>query len=412
MTLLPSPLAQSTLGEKCALYLDHVSDHLPVFLHSLRPRLDPYLTYSTTTFRSVAQALPLDVDEQTTALGAAILIGLLTVVAMSWGNPFNSFWRRSPNYASASAPQVRDDDYSYITPDFIVDPRSQPGQYGAQYEAGAAENEPDIICLKHRGTIYPLHFRAYAIDDGLLTVGDLRHTAAAKMGASNPNQIRLLYKGNLLKDDARTCKSEGLKQHSQVLCVVSEAGSNTPSDQSDYDSAPANEVPVIRPGSSSSRVDGIDAGPANPSSKKKNNKKKKKKGGKRSEERFAPETLATPPTLAPPRPSSAGRSAAPSPSPSMKLLKTALEQVTALTEYLQQELLPLCEEYLADPPTDPKKREFEYRKLSETILTQVMLKADGIEPDGNEVVRNARKALIKEAQATLNRLDLVGKPQS
>lgn len=410
MTLLPSPLAQSTLGEKCALYLDHVSDHLPVFLHSLRPRLDPYLTYSTTTFRSVAQALPFDVDEQATALGAALLIGLLTVVAMSWGNPFNNFWRRSPNYGAA--PQVREDDYSYITPGYISDPPSQPARYGTQYEAGSAENEPDIICLKHRGTIYPLHFRAYAIDDGLLTVGDLRHTAAAKMGASNPNQIRLLYKGNLLKDDARTCKAEGLKQHSQVLCVVSEVGSNTPSDMSDYDSAPAHEIPVARPGSSSSLVDGDDvSGPANPSGKKKN-KKKKKKGGKRSEERLAPEPLGASPSLAPPRPTSAGRSADPSPSPSMKTLKTPLEQVNALTEYLQRELLPLCDAYLADPPTDPKKREFEYRKLSETILAQVMLKADGIEPDGNETVRNARKALIKEAQASLNRLDQVGKTQS
>ncbi|KAJ5364228.1 uncharacterized protein N7496_009941 [Penicillium cataractarum] len=412
MTLLPSPLAQSTLGEKCALYLDHVSDHLPVFLHSIRPRLDPYLTYSATTFRSVAQALPFDVDEQTTAFGAAFLIVVFTVVAMSWGNTFNNFWRRAPNYP---APQVRDDDYSYITPDSIVDPPSQVSRYGTQYEAGPAENEPDIICLKHRGTIYPLHFRAYAIDDGLLRVGDLRHTAAAKMGANNPNQIRLLYKGNLLKEDSRTCKAEGLKQHSQVLCVVSEVGSNTPSDLSDYDSGPA-DIPIVRPGSSSSFVDGDDApGPAKPPSKKKGNKKKKKKGGKRSEERLAPETLGSSPSLAPslapPRPTSAGRSSAPSPAPSMKALKTPLEQVTALTEYLQRELIPLCDDYLADPPTDQKKREFEYRKLSETIMAQVMLKADGIEPNGNETVRNARKALIREAQDSLNRLDQVGKPQ-
>ncbi|CEJ54363.1 hypothetical protein PMG11_00681 [Penicillium brasilianum] len=410
MTLLPSPLAQSTLGEKCALYLDHVSDHLPVFLHSIRPRLDPYLTYSATTFQSVAQALPFDVDEQTTALGAALLIGIFTVVAMSWGNPFNNFWRRAPNHPAA--PQVRDDDYSYITPDYIVDPPSQPARYGAQYEAGSSDNEPDVICLKHRGTIYPLHFRAYAIDDGLLTVGNLRHAAAAKMGASNPNQLRLLYKGNLLKDDSRTCKAEGLKQHSQVLCVVSEVGSNTPSDLSDYDSGPA-EIPVIRPGSSSSLVDGDDApGPANPPATKKSNKKKKKKGSKRSDERLAPETLGSSPSLAPPRPTSASRSSAPSPAPSMKTLKTPLEQVTALTDYLQRELIPLCDDYLANPPSDPKKREFEYRKLSETILAQVMLKADGIEPDGNETVRNARKALIREAQASLNRLDQAGKSQS
>lgn len=73
--------------------------------------------------------------------------------------------------------------------------------------------------------------------------------------------------------------------------------------------------------------------------------------------------------------------------------------------YLRTELLPLCEAYVAHPPTDPKARDFEHKKLSETILAQVILKADGIEPDGDEIARNARKALVKEAQAALNRLD-------
>ncbi|KAI2788695.1 hypothetical protein POX_e06716 [Penicillium oxalicum] len=400
MTLLPSPLAQSTLGEKCAVYLDHVSDQLPVFLHSLRPRLDPYLTSSVTTLRSVAQALPFEADEQILAVAAAVLIVISTIIAMSWGNPFNNFWRRSPNHATA--PQVRDDDYSYITPDEIVNPPSQPIRYGNQYDAGAAENEPDIICLKHRGTIYPLHFRAYAIDDGLLTVGDLRHTAAVKMGAEHPNQIRLLYKGNILKDDRRTCKAEGLKQHSQVLCVVSEAGSNTPSDLSDPENVSTQEAILD--------TDEV-PGPVGSSSKKKSNKKKKKKGGKRNEETPASEFLPPSPSSAPPRPTSAG-AGTPALPPNLKTIKTPLEQVNALTAYLQKELLPLCEEYFADPPSDMKKREFEYRKLSETILAQVMLKADGIEPDGNETVRNARKALIREAQSCLNRLDQVGKQQS
>lgn len=98
----------------------------------------------------------------------------------------------------------------------------------------------------------------------------------------------------------------------------------------------------------------------------------------------------------------------PPPSPNIKNLG-ALEQVSALLGYLKQELVPLCDEYVADPPSDPKKREFEHKKLSETILAQIMLKADGIVPDGDATIRNARKALIKEAQANLDRLDQVGK---
>ncbi|KAJ5084502.1 hypothetical protein NUU61_009081 [Penicillium alfredii] len=356
MTLLPSPLAHSTLGEKCAVYLDHVTDHFPPFLHSLRPRLDPLLTYLPTPFRSLAQALPFDADEQTTALCVAVLVCVLSLIVMSWRN----LWRRSPNYSSA--PRVRDDDFSYIRPDDIVDP-PLIGHHG-----GTADAEPDILCLRNRGTIYPLHFPAYAIDDGELTVGGLRQEAAAKMGAEQLNCVRLLYKGKLLKDDTRTCKTEGLKQHSEVLCVVSEVGASTPSDDSDYE----NE-----------RND--------------------------SHEGLQPPSREGPSRLAPPRPTSSGRSGTPSPAPSLKNLRAPLEQVNVLTAYLQQELIPLCDEYVTDPPTEPKKRDFEYKKLSEIILAQVMLKADGIEPDGNEAVRNARRALIKEAQATLNRLDKVEK---
>lgn len=402
---LPSPLAQSALGEKATLYFDHVIENLPEFLHSLRPRLDPFFGLPASSLRSVARALPFDADEQTTAICAAILVCLLTVAAMSWGNPLSNLWRRSPDYTAA--PHVSDEDFSYITPDDIVDPPSNSSRYEpsnaprykAQYDGNADETEPDVICLRHRGTVYPLRFRAYAIDDGVLTVGALRQEAAATTGAQSPKQIRLLYKGQLLKHDSQTCKEVGLKQHSEVLCVVSEVGANTPSDLSDTGD-------LRRPGSSSSRGDGEPTSPHpdEGSSKKKGGKKRRNKKGKGRDQ----DTLEVPPLSTPPRPS-ASPSGLPPPAPNLKLLANSMEQVTALTGYFQQELAPLVDEYVADPPTEPKKREFEYKKLSETILAQIMLKADGIEPDGVEVVRNARKALIKEAQAALNRLDDVGK---
>lgn len=401
MTILPSPLAESKLGEKCALYLDHVTEGLPVFLHSLLPRLDPVLTYSTTSVRSVAQALPFD-DETTITVCGALLVCLLTVAAMSWTNPLSNLWRRSPSYNTA--PQVRDEDFSYITTDEIVDPSPQTQNYAGQYGANPGDSEPDILVLRHRGTVYPLHFRAYAIDDGLLTVGALRYEAAAKLGVHNPNQIRLLYKGTLLKDDSRTCKAVGLKQHSEVLCVVSEVGAITPSDASDHD----NGVPAPGP---SGRSEEQEAATPGPSGKSKKNKKKKKGKKATGEQPQAQDGMLgpPPPVDTPPSRPSSRQSGLPPPSPNVKQLKTALEQVTALAGYLNDELIPLCDEYVADPPTDPKKREFEFKKLSETILAQVMLKADGIDPDGNETVRQARKALIKDAQANLKKLDQVGK---
>jgi hypothetical protein len=393
MTLLPPALAQSTLGEKCAVYIDHVTDILPVRLHSVRLQLDPLLAYlSTTPFGALAQKLPFAAENQPIALLAAVLVCLFTAAAMSWRNPF-SMLRRSPSYAPASDPQVNDEHFSYIRPEDIVDPPVD-------------DAEPDIIALRHRGTIYPLQFRAYAIDDGALTIGDVREAAAKSTGAATPDCVRLLYKGRLLKNDTLTCKAEGLKQHSEVLCVVSEVGAGSPSDVSDDSgrsiptTAPA-PVPTqpFRPSSAEAS-----SPPTSSSGKSKSSRKKKNRNGKK-----APVSAEPPASSRPPRPTSSGHSGTPALPPNLKLLHSPLEQITALAGWLHQEMIPLCEEYVADPPSDPKKRQYEHGKLSETILAQVVLKADGIEPDGHESTRNARRALIKDAQAALNKLDTIAK---
>ncbi|KAJ5551346.1 Ubiquitin supergroup [Penicillium sp. DV-2018c] len=395
MNLLPPTLAQSTLGEKCAVYIDHITDVLPVRLHSARLQLDPLVNYlSTTPFGALAQKLPFAPENQLPALISAVLVCLITAGAMSWRNPF-SMLRRSPSYAPASDPHVSDEHFSYITPGDIVD-------------SPADDSEPDIIALRHRGTIYPLRFRAYAIDDGDLTVGDIREAAAKSTGAPTPSSVRLLYKGKLLKNDSRTCKAEGLKQHSEVLCVVSEAGAGSTSDVSDDSgrSIPtATSVPAPVPTQTFHPSSAEASSPPTPSSgKSTSSKKKKKKNGKK-----APVAAEPPVSSRPPRATSSGPSGAPALPPNLKLLHTPLDKITALAGWLHQEIIPLCEEYVADPPNDPKKRQYEHAKLSETILAQVMLKADGIEPDGDELARNARRALIKDAQAALHRLDTVAK---
>ena len=378
MTLLPSTLAQSTLGEKCAVYLDQVADNLPVHLQTLRLRVDPILTYLTTTLGPVAQKLPFAVDEQTLALFAALIVCLLTVVAMSWRN----ILRRSPSYAPASSPHVSDADFSYIRPGEMDAPAASP------------DSEPDVIRLKHRGTNYPLHFEPYSIGESL-TVGELRDKAATTLGVSSPDYIRLLYKGKLLKDNTQRCREEGIKQHSEVMCVVSDFGPGSPSDADD-DSGRHIPVPAAHPARhSDAEQSSSPPTPRGKSGRKKRNNRKK--------------PVTPPEPVAPSRPSSSGNSGNPAPPPNIKLIPSRLAQVSALAGWLQQEVVPLVDEYVADPPTDPKKRDFEYKKLSETILAQVMLKADGIEPDGDATIRNARKALIKDAQAALNKLDTIAK---
>ncbi|KAJ5748252.1 uncharacterized protein N7511_009948 [Penicillium nucicola] len=363
MTLLPSVLAQSTLGEKCAVYLDQVTDNLPVHLETLRLRVDPILTYLSTTLGPLAQKLPFDIDEQTFALSASIVVCVFTIVAMSWRN----ILRRSPSYAPASSPHVSDADFSYITPGEVDGRAASP-------DAG-----PDLIRLKHRGTNYPLHFEPYSIGESL-TLGELRARAAKTLGVSSTDYIRLLYKGKLLKDDSQRCREEGIKQNSEIMCVVSDFGPGNPGDVSD-DTMPNNH-PLPRPPWQ---------------------ERKKEEQQEEEQDGHPPEPVA------PPRPASSGDPGNPAPPPNIKLIPSRLEQVGALAGWLQQEMIPLVDEYVANPPTDPKKRDFEYKKLSETILAQVMLKADGIEPDGDVTIRNARKALIKDAQAALNKLDTIAK---
>ena len=74
------------------------------------------------------------------------------------------------------------------------------------------------------------------------------------------------------------------------------------------------------------------------------------------------------------------------------------------------ELLPQVQNFLQHPPRDEKSRDFDYKKLSETILAQVILKLDEVETEGHDGLRAKRKELVKETQAWLGDLDrMMGK---
>lgn len=390
MSLLPA-----RLGEKCASYLDTVAGNVPVSLHTLGRRLSSNLQWlkSSPAFRGLAQSLDsLGLSEQDTAI-VTVFVCLFTVVVMSWRSPLSSLWRRSP-YNPSNPPHVSDSDYSYLTPDDIVEPPPPSRAHGQQH-AGTSDTEPDTLLLKHRKDSYRLQFPAYAIDDGALSVGQLRQQAAGATHTPNADRIKLLYKGKLLDNDSLPCKAEGLKQHSEVLCVVSEVqpGETTPSDASDSDADKT---------SGSARPER----PARRKNKKNKSKNKNKKKAKQADQPVDPNALAPPMAQ---RPSSSGRSSAPEVAPNLNSFRTAIDQVNALASYFRNELLPFCDEYIAQPPTDPKARDYEHKRRSETVLAQVILKADGIDPTGDDEARNARRALIKETQAILSRLDQAAK---
>ncbi|KAL4965165.1 uncharacterized protein BDV14DRAFT_59983 [Aspergillus stella-maris] len=414
--------SQTSLGETCAFYLDYITASLPSSLHTLHHKfISPLISHpaldknKSPLLRALSsRQLPdwssLSCDDYITDLPAVftLLACAIALVVMSWRN----LWRRpSPAYHTTNTSE-RPSGYTYLTPDDIVDPPSRSYNNTTYTRREEDDSEPDKLLLNHRKVTYELYFPPFSINDGTLSVGQLRQSAAEVTHTADPNRIRLLYKGRLLEDDNLPCRAEGLKQQSEILCVVSEVqgGARTPSDLSEADrtssEAPRRstaDVPEIVPKSESSKKN----------KKNKRGKKKKKSAAAAADNSDSDDNDSTPPPQ-PPRPTttttintaSTSPSTLPPQAPNLKSFPTGLDQVNGLLAYFRRELLPLAERYIANPPADEKTREFEHKKLGEYLLAQVILKADGIEPSTDEI-RTARRALIKEAQGTLNRVDAV-----
>lgn len=344
---------------------------------------------------------------------------------------------------------MTEDDYHYLGPEDIVDPpRNRNDTYFGRVPSRVeADNPdaPDILVLKHRGTTYPLHFPAFSIGEGVLRVGQLRRYAADKTGTSDPRRIKLLYKGKQLKDDAVACREEGLKQNSELMCVVSEtpvtnSGRGTDSSES---SADEDDLRAPREGP---RVD-VDGTIINGPERKKKKHKSNKKSHKERDDLSARDTYAsgsrdsrdprhystpgypsthassTQPTsqhyASSATSSTAGARHTPEPRTSPKPTpipatqssgpKPPNDKLEEIASAFRTKFVPECLQFTNNPPSDPKAKQMEYMRLSEGILAQVIFKLDEVETEGNEDMRNRRRALVKETQAMLSSLDAVGK---
>ncbi|KAI4134852.1 MAG: hypothetical protein LQ347_001176 [Umbilicaria vellea] len=335
---------------------------------------------------------------------------------------------RSPFGAAAGAtPTVTDDDFSYMGPGDIVDPplrsrgtMSHNEGYGFPPRNSArADSEslsPDILTIKHKGTTYPLHFPAFTISDGAVKIGELRRLAAEQTRADDPRKVKLLYKGRVLKDDLIACRDEGLKQNSELMCVVSEAPVlNGYTGAGDDSSSSADEDEILAAeGLAGPRVDvdGTIIDDGRPRRRKGHRGGKKKKGGsgvnspRESSHRLAPGAGPGPSTS---RPSSPKPLPYAHPQQPQQRPKTAMDKLDELASTFRTKFVPLCVQFTMNPPSDSRAKELEYKKLSESILAQIILKLDAVETEGDEAARAKRKALVKETQDMLNELDKVGK---
>lgn len=347
-----------------------------------------------------------------------------------WGGGRSGYSTASaPSSSSGPPPHVADSDFTYLTTEDIGPPRRVYDPYKpyprgrrANLTATTASPAPDIIVLKHRGVTYPLHFPAYSISDGDLTVGDLRDEAARQTGTDDKRRVKLLYKGRILKDDDKACKAEGLKQQSELLCVISEAlpadENNNGMDHDDESESGAESSSIHTSGGGGGGgptvdVDGTIIGGAATSSGGK--KKRSHRASKKNKSKRAPtsnDDANNHDHLSPPSDSNAYRpttasSAGPSRPTTPAAPRTAIEKLDEIASVFYTKLVPQCVQYTAHPPSDTRGRDQEYKRLSETIMAQVILKLDAVETEGDGEARQRRRDLVKETQAMLGRLDRV-----
>ena len=90
-------------------------------------------------------------------------------------------------------------------------------------------------------------------------------------------------------------------------------------------------------------------------------------------------------------------------------LVSPLERLQALASIYTAQLLPKCTKFIRRPPTDPAVRRMQHLKLSESIMAQIVLKADEVDVEGKNDARTFRKSMVLEASQMMKTLDTVMK---
>ncbi len=454
--LCESFIVASSFASTVASQLEYLASNLPLPVQSLirnvtagtllKSAAQP--ASSSPTIDKIYSVLTTYSTVSYTTLCATLLAIVFAIYKYSMSyyhhNSFDAGWggRRSPYTATTSGRANIADHVEYLTSDSLLsEPRSVyhgSHRYSVPttraYPANPVEDGPDTLLLRHKNYTHELHFQPFVINEGVLLVSDVRKYAAEKLGVADMRKLRLLYKGKTLRDDHLPAKSYGLKQHSEIMCVVSEAEAingeaSEHSLSDDNGSVTSNTKPRRQRANSTHRPARTQyhEQPQPQSYYQASSQSYHQPNISRQTTRTSNENLRAPAMEkqsskqsnashnSPPRARSPNLTASQNHSRVSVNLpidpNTPLGKVNALSSAFHTQWLPRCTQFYLSPPSDSKARDTEYAKLSESVLAQVMLKADNIEMDGDTEARASRKQLVNEASEVLKKLDAVMKGQ-
>ncbi|KIV81195.1 hypothetical protein PV11_08631 [Exophiala sideris] len=284
-------------------------------------------------------------------------------------------------------------------------------------------NAPDVILVRYMASLIPVEFPAYSVSEEKAFVGQLRE-AVARALQTDSRRIRLVYKKHDLKHDSWPLRKYHMKQNSEVAAIKTESvvdySDRDSHSSSGEESSATSQNPRRRPRALSSvrhrsedqftpqktsTSSGFLAPTGHVSSgrapERLSHNSLKPEADERDYRRESSRTRGTSPRPAPATTSARPSRVAADPN-------TPLGKLQTLSDTFHENWLPLCRRFISNPPSDVQDRVKEHRKLSESVMTHVLLKADAIDVNNSEE-RAFRKSLINQANDVVRQLDAVAK---
>ncbi|KIW96363.1 uncharacterized protein Z519_03432 [Cladophialophora bantiana CBS 173.52] len=277
---------------------------------------------------------------------------------------------------------------------------------------------PDVVLVRYMASMIPVEFPPYSISEETAYVGQLRE-AVARYLQTDPRRVRLVYKKRDLKHDGWPLRKYNMKQNSEVAAIKTE-GLLDYSDRDSHSSSGEDipeQNPRRRPRAVSSVRHRSDENLPQQSPSSYLHPNGHLSAGPTSE-RPSRNSLRPEPDDRPlRREPSRTRGTSPHPSPSSTPVPTSLPaadpntplgKLQTLSDIFHEQWHPLCRKFISNPPSSPQEREKEHRKLSESVMTHIILKADAIDVDSTEA-RGFRKGLLNEVNEMMKKIDAVAK---